>query len=236
MSTFGHGRHNALYKVLYLIFIKDIVELTTSCKPNFLGLMFIGVKHIRTVTIFLHKDLFRLDPFYNRNRLLQKYAFLLYKHIFSIQKTKLRGGPRENNNHYIFKQQVLSKYVFVNLIFNKSIDKNIFIKKYYSYKNINKIDVKLTNLFWKFNRQETELLITKDLRQLYSLKKKILYKNNYLTPLLISCLKKNIWPILKHAKLIFELVNLRQTYLSILSNKYGIHSKYVKKSNTELID
>lgn len=68
MFTFGHGRRNVLYEVLYLLFIRDLAEQTASCKLNKIGLMSIEVQNIRTVISFPYEDLFRLNPLYKRNR------------------------------------------------------------------------------------------------------------------------------------------------------------------------
>jgi retron-type reverse transcriptase len=72
-------------------------------------------------------------------------------------------------------------------------------------------------------------------RLLTELKHEIKVKNKILTPLLIKCIKQNIWPMLKYPKLIYELLELKQKYLSMLSLEYKFNSKIVNNQITEWI-
>lgn len=70
-------------------------------------------------------------------------------------------------------------------------------------------------------------------QRLLILKHEIKVKNKILTPLLIKCIKKNIWPMLKYPKLIYELLELKQKYLSMLSLEYRFNSAIVNTQMTE---
>ena len=70
-------------------------------------------------------------------------------------------------------------------------------------------------------------------QRLLKLKHEIKAKNKILVPLLIKCINKNIWPMLRHPKLIYELLELKQKYLSMLSLEHGLNSKIVNNQMTE---
>lgn len=121
--------------------------------------------------------------------------------------------------------------LFFHVTFSNVFVINVSLMRCYSCEsdnNINKVDVKLNNLICKLDRQDTRQLVLKNQGHLYLLKKEILGKNHLITPLLVSCIERNIWPMLEYAKQILELVALRQKYLALLSSKYGIRSKCVE--------
>ena len=72
-------------------------------------------------------------------------------------------------------------------------------------------------------------------RLLINLKHEIKIKNKNLIPLLIKSLSLNIWPMLKYAKQITELVTLKQKYLAILSLENGFDSLIVNNQMVEWV-
>ena len=65
------------------------------------------------------------------------------------------------------------------------------------------------------------------------MKKEIKAKVKVIKPMLISEIKKGIWPMLKHSKKVRELVGLKQKYLGLLSSKYNLHSTQVESQILE---
>lgn len=72
-----------------------------------------------------------------------------------------------------------------------------------------------------------------NLRDLQNMKKEIRYESKLLKPMLVSEIKRNIWPMLKHSKQVRMLVMLKQKYLALLSSVYGLRSTQVENQVLE---
>lgn len=68
---------------------------------------------------------------------------------------------------------------------------------------------------------------------LYLLKEEIRRESNRLSPLLVKSIDQGIWPMLRYNKDIRILVQKRQKYLALLSNRYGLRSINVMRQIEE---
>jgi hypothetical protein len=83
------------------------------------------------------------------------------------------------------------------------------------------------------SRQETDTDEGINLRDLQKMKKEIKAESKLIKPMLVSEIKKGIWPMLKHSKRLRKLVMLKQKYLALLSSKYNLRSTQVESQMLE---
>lgn len=176
----------------------------------------------------LNKDLFRYD-FLNR-------MFECYKSVPACRKDSLskirdfnKGTDHTRFYYFTFNRQPLQRKCILNkVIKNKGLIFRIsfFKKRYLTCKasnNFIKKDADINNV----SEQNVRNKNTVNLGNLILLKKEIQCQSKKLTPLLVNCIDKGIWPMLRYNKDIRILVKNRQKYLSLLSNQYGLRSKIV---------
>lgn len=182
----------------------------------------------------LYNDLFRYDLL---NRMFEYYQSVPAFRKNQLNKTRglNQGADHARVYHFTFnRQQLQGKCVLNKILKNKGLifNSSLFKKRYYSCKagnNLIKGDVGTNNT----NGQNVRDKYTADQGELVLLKKEIRRQSKKLTPLLVNCIDKGIWPMLRYNKDIRILVKKRQKYLCLLSNLYGLHSTTVMQQIDE---
>jgi len=235
---FGHGRVSKIRVDLKQLSDWDLAKQNVNCMvKQWLGnklkltMEFLGAEFNWMVSGKSYILLFRFD-YRNRRELLQ-VAVPLRALINKTQIWNAYQGTDHTGTKFFLENStfILSNPLLFSTLLLMSPKRVSLQKRYYSCKvnnSSNKWDVYEGINILGTNGQTTGTFIGGNLRHLIKTKKEIQSEANTLTPLLIEKIKKGIWPMLKFSQQVHKLVVLRQKYLAILSQEYGLHSAQVE--------
>jgi len=176
-------------------------------------------------------NLFGYDPL---NRMLECYKSVPAYKENQLSKTRSlnQGADHARIHYFTLNRQSIQRKCVLNRVLKIRLFSSLLKKRYYScnaYNNSIKGDVDTNNV----SGQNVRDKYTADLGDLKSLKKEIRCQDKKLASLLVNCINKGIWPMLRYNKDIRSLVKNRQKYLSLLTNQYGLRSTVVMQQVDE---